>query len=254
MPQLIQSRGALPSMLKEIQALKERLEADTGHSISTTAIRQAVNAYNQNRRLTHQVYEFRKRENPPITGAQCMEMVMASQVMEKKEHSRLLRSLLKELEADPPQREPGVRLMVAGQTDSLDVMKVIEDLGTTVVVDDLCFGSRYFWNEARDGADPLNALAKRYLERPPCPMKDLHGVRIRPDYLLGLAKEYGAQGAILVRQQFCDPHEYDMPVVKRLLEKNGIPALVLETDITIPLGQLRTRVEAHLELVQQEIA
>lgn len=254
MPQLIKSRGALPSMLGEVGVLKERLEADLGRGIPTSAVEQAMEVYNRNRRLMRQVYELRKRDNPPITGAECMEMVMASQVMDKEEHSRLVEALLKELEADPQQRETGVRLMLAGQTDSVEVVKAIEDMGATVVADDLCFGSRYFWNEASDGKDPLTAIARWYLERPPCPMKDLHGVRIRPAYLLDMAREYRAQGAILIRQQFCDPHEYDMPVVKRLLEENGIPTLALEQDITVPLGQLRTRVEAHLELVQQEIA
>jgi benzoyl-CoA reductase subunit C len=254
MPQLIQSSGALGSMLGEIEVLKEHLEADLGRSIPASAVEKAMEAYNRNRRLMHQVYELRKRDNPPVTGAQCMEMVMASQVMDKEEHSGLVEALLEEVQADPPARDTGVRLMVAGQTDSVDVMRVIEELGTTVVADDLCFGSRYFRNEAKNGNDPLTALARRYLERPPCPMKDLHGVRIRPGYLLDMAREYGVQGAILIRQQFCDPHEYDMPVVKRLLEANGIPALVLEQDITVPLGQLRTRVEAHLELVEQEIA
>ncbi|MEE9202549.1 MAG: 2-hydroxyacyl-CoA dehydratase [Dehalococcoidia bacterium] len=254
MPQLIQSRGAQRSMLAEVTVLKERLEADLGRSIPASAMEQAIGVYNRNRRLMRQVYELRQRDNPPITGAECMEMVMASQVMDKEEHSRLVESLLKEFEAAPPVREVGVRLLVAGQTDSADVVRVIEELGTTVVADDLCFGSRYFWNEAVDGKDPLAALAQRYLERPPCPMKDLHGVRVRPGYLLDMAKEYRVQGAILIRQQFCDPHEYDMPAIKRLLEENGIPALIMEQDITIPLGQLRTRVEAHLELVQQEIA
>ncbi|MDP6510056.1 MAG: 2-hydroxyacyl-CoA dehydratase [Dehalococcoidia bacterium] len=254
MPQLINSRGAQRSMLSEIQVLKERVETDLGLSISTAKVEQAMKVYDRNRSLMRQVYELRRLDNPPITGAQCMDMVIASQIMDKEEHSQLVEEFLKEMEASSPKRETGVRLMVAGHTDSVDVIRVIEELGTTVVADDLCFGSRYFWNTSPDGSDPLTAMARRYLERPPCPMKDLHGVRIRPQYLLEMAKNFGVQGAVLIRQQFCDPHEYDMPAVKRLLEENGIPSIDLEQDITMPLGQLRTRVEAHLELVQQEIA
>jgi len=253
MPQLVRSRGALGSMTREMGLLKERLEGDLGQAISTQSLEKAISIYNRNRRLMGQVYKLRQRDNPPISGTECMEMVMASQVMDKEEHSRLVEGLLQRLEANAPERPAGVRLMLAGQTDSVDMLRVIEDLGATVVVDDLCFGSRYFWNEATMASDPLVALARRYLERPPCPMKDLHGVRVRPEYLLGLAREYRAQGAVLIRQQFCDPHEYDMPAIKRLLDKNGIPTIVLEQDITVPLGQLRTRVEAHLEMVRQEV-
>ena len=254
MPQLVRSWGALKSMTREMGLLKEHLEADLGRAISTQALEKAIGAYNRNRRLMGQVYELRKRDNPPISGVECMEMVMASQLMDKEEHSRLVEGLLQGMENNPSGRPAGVRLLVAGQTDSVDTIRVIEELGATVVADDLCFGSRYFLNEVANTGDPLIALARRYLERPPCPMKDLHGVRIRPEYLLGLAKEYRAQGAVLIRQQFCDPHEYDMPAIQRLLDKNGIPTIILEQDITVPLGQLRTRVEAHLEMVQQEIA
>ena len=45
----------------------------------------------------------------------------------------------------------------------------IEDAGCFVADDDLCTGSRAFATVADAGADPLDALARRYLARKPCP-------------------------------------------------------------------------------------
>jgi benzoyl-CoA reductase/2-hydroxyglutaryl-CoA dehydratase subunit BcrC/BadD/HgdB len=66
---------------------------------------------------------------------------------------------------------------------------------------------------------------------------------------LKLAQEYQVQGAIFARLKFCDPHAYDIPAIQATLKDNDIPALVIETDITLARGQLRTRIEAFLEML-----
>ncbi len=55
-----------------------------------------------------------------------------------------------------------------------------------------------------------------------------------------------------MQQKFCDPHELDIPAIKKALEGKGIPTLFLELDVTVPIGQFRTRVEAFLEMLQEE--
>jgi benzoyl-CoA reductase subunit C len=67
-----------------------------------------------------------------------------------------------------------------------------------------------------------------------------------------LARDYNAEGVILIQQKFCDPHELDIPMVKQNFEENGFPTLFLEFDVTVPIGQFRTRVEAFLEQMEME--
>ena len=73
--------------------------------------------------------------------------------------------------------------------------------------------------------------------------------RIRFPHILNLAREYGVQGAILIQQKFCDPHECDVPSLRRFLEGNGIPCYFLEFEVTVPIGQFRIRVEAFIEQI-----
>ena len=70
--------------------------------------------------------------------------------------------------------------------------------------------------------------------------------------MLSLAKEWDVKGVILIQQKFCDPHELDIPALKKALEQVGIPSLFLEFDVTVPLGQFRIRVEAFLEMLSQD--
>ena len=46
---------------------------------------------------------------------------------------------------------------------------------------------------------------------------------------------------------YCEPHELDIPDLRKFLDDNGIPSYFLEFDVTVPIGQFQTRVEAFIE-------
>jgi benzoyl-CoA reductase/2-hydroxyglutaryl-CoA dehydratase subunit BcrC/BadD/HgdB len=48
----------------------------------------------------------------------------------------------------------------------------------------------------------------------------------------------------------CDVHGLDYPVIESLMNKKGIPMLKLELDYSFPVGQVSTRIEAFLEMIQ----
>ena len=72
------------------------------------------------------------------------------------------------------------------------------------------------------------------------------------DHILRLARDWHCKGALVIQQKFCDPHELDIPAIKKVLEAAGIPVLFLEFDVTVPLGQFRIRLEAFLEMLQAD--
>ena len=66
-------------------------------------------------------------------------------------------------------------MVVGSENDDVDFIGMIEQkmvLPATIVIDDHCTGSRYFWNEVVPERDRLHAIASRYIDRPPCPNKD----------------------------------------------------------------------------------
>jgi len=136
--------------------------------------------------------------------------------------------------------------------DDIELIRLVESLGAQVVIDDHCTGSRYFWNGVTLEEDRLTAIASRYIDRPPCPVTDLDG-RLRLDHVLKLAKDYNVQGVLLLQQRFCELHEYDMAFMRPMFMENGIPVLWLEMDVTTPLGQFRTRLEAFMETLLPEL-
>jgi benzoyl-CoA reductase subunit C len=253
MPQHVASRRAKPLLVQEYKGFVQALEKFTGKKITDTDLDKAIELYNTNRKLMKQVYEFRKKEEPPITGAECMEMVVASQLMDIAEHNKLLEQLLKELPNRKLNRNVGVRLMMVGsEMDDIVFVKMMETLNCTVVIDEHCTGSRYFWDEVKPDKDHLAAIAARYVDRWQCPAVAAE-FKPRADRILKHAKDWNIQGVLLYQQKFCDPHEFDIPTLLKMFKDNNIATLVLEFDVTIPFGQFRTRIEAFLEILELEL-
>lgn len=256
MPNAVRSPRARPFLAGELAEFKKALEEWTGKTITDEDIDRGIDIMNTNRRLMKRVYELRKEDNPAITGTEAMTMVWASQLMDKREHNELLKQLLEKLPKRKLDRDPGVRLMITGsENDDRPFMEMVESIGGTVVIDDHCTGSRYFWDEVVTNQDRLQAIANRYCDRVPCPNKDWGTEdcsRVRFPHILELARDYRVQGAILIQQKFCDPHELDIPSLRRYLENNDIPCYFLEFEVTVPVGQFRVRVEAFLEQITAE--
>jgi len=252
MPHHVQSPRAIPYLKSELVAFKNSLEDWTGKKITDDALKKAIEVYNTNRRLMKDVYKLRRTAPPPMTGEEAMEMVISNQMIDKAEHSEELKKIIEQLPGRSIGRDTDVRLMILGsENDDLKFVRMVESCGSTFVVDDHCTGTRYFWNEVPDDDDLLNALSLRYVNRPPCPTKDWPERR-RVPHILSLAKEWDVQGVVLVQQKFCDPHEIDIPAIKKAIEAEGLKTLFLELDVTVPVGQFKIRVEAFLEMLAQE--
>ena len=233
----------------EIEDFKNSLQGWTGKSISDDAIDHAIEVYNQTRRLMTQLSEFRKSAPPLISGADFMEIGLAGMLTDKEEFNILLEQILVEISRRNGGNSRGARVMLAGGCNSdIELIQSIEAMGTQVVVDEFNTGGRYYMTEVMPEDDRLNALAARMVERPRCALKDMPN-RTRPRHLVDLAKEYNARGVIFMIQDGCDAEQFDLPYNKVALENNGIPTLTLELDFTNPLEQLRTRIEAFLEVL-----
>jgi|Deesub1362A_J573_1020465.scaffolds.fasta_scaffold00018_116 benzoyl-CoA reductase subunit C len=259
-PHGVNNNHAAEYLKGELEKFKVAVEEWTGTTITNKELDDAIEVYNKNRQLMKQVYEFRKLENPPITGLHAMEMVISSQMVDKKEHNEVLESLLEDLKDAEVDRDTGTRLMIIGsEDDDREFFKMVEyeqNYSATFVFEEHCTGARYFWDEVRPEEDRLMAIAKRYVNRVPCPAKDwptygFYGRR-RFNWIEKWVKEFNVDGAIIMQQKFCDPHELDIPSLRELLDNLNIPHLFLEFDITVPVGQFRTRVEAFLESIGED--
>jgi len=249
-PDYVDGKTSKDLMRSECSVFKDAMEKWVGKPITDADLDRAIDVYNENRRLMRQVYELRRADNPVILGSEAMEMVLASQVMDKAEMNKLLKEVIAGLAERQPRKDTGVRLMLIGsETSDAALEKMVEELGANVVIDELCTGSCYFWNEVIPQADRLMAISLRYLGRPHCALKD-NNWRRRPAHIYQLYEDYQAHGVIIAKQIYCHPHGTDNPLIWKALRERNIPFHFLERDTTLPYEETRLRLEAFINMLK----
>jgi benzoyl-CoA reductase/2-hydroxyglutaryl-CoA dehydratase subunit BcrC/BadD/HgdB len=183
-----------------------------------------------------------------LSAPEFMAVLNAAQVLPPEDGNRLLAELLAALPgADPRTARP--RLFLVGAVlDEPRILELIEELGARVVGDDLCSGSRPFEGQVGPAGDPVAALADYYLQRPPCPAKYQAGYDAGAALLVRV-RRVQAEGVVFVLQKFCDPHAFERALVGPVLDRAGIPQLVLEIEQTASIEALRTRLQAFVEML-----
>jgi benzoyl-CoA reductase subunit C len=239
-------------MRTEVESFKKSLEEWTGNRITNRDLDHAINIYNINRRLLHEVYEMRRLDNPVLTGTEAMEMVLTSQIMDKEEHNKLLKEAIRELRQRRGVNNNGIRVMLIGSpTSDVELEKMIESLGAVVVIDELCTGAGYFWNEVVPLEDRLMAISLRYLGKPHCALKD-NNWRRRPAFIHQLYEDFNARGVIISKEIYCHPHGTDNPELWKQFREHYMPFHYLERDTTKPGREMQVRLEAFLNMLQAD--
>ena len=243
------TEGAHKVFYEEILRFKASLEKAFGKTISHAALKNAIHVYNENRLLLKKVYDLRRKEPPLISGVEALEIVLSSMVTSKEEHNKLLSRLLAEVSNRADLPVGGVRLLVSGSVmDNSELLKIVEAVGGSVVADDWCMGSRYFWDLVDSDSDPLRAIAKRYLDK--IPSSFMFEREERFGHTVEMAKQFDVEGAIIFVLKFCDTHMFDAPQLVEELKAMGLPVLYLEWEHSLSgLAQLKTRIEAFIEMV-----
>ena len=230
---------------EELGDFKEKLEHAWGTRISDDALWEAIARYNHMRRLLHRLDELRSAG--AISGADFVEVMLAACLLPKEEYIGRLEALLSQLEATSATTGDKYRLILTGsEMDDSRFVRLIEEGDAVVVGDDLCTGSKYYWNLTEESGDPLYALAQRYLSRPPCPR--MHHTDQRISHTIDLAKKHKADGVVVELMRFCKLHDEGSIALRRGLEAAGIPCLTLSREYSLTgVGAMRTRIEAFVE-------
>ena len=72
----------------------------------------------------------------------------------------------------------------------------------------------------------------------------------RGEFVVQMVKDSGAQGLVLLMQQFCDPEEMEYPYLKKALDDAGIPHIKIGVDQQMwDFGQARTALQAFADVL-----
>ena len=253
-PEKVTGRQVLPYYLEVLREFKQGMERDLSRTISDEDLQKAVAVYNQDKAQMRRMYEMRKSDPPLVSGYDAWIIANAGLMMPKDEHAALLQSYLDEVESKGQAAPGGVRIYLSGSAIdrvNAEVIRLIE--GSAVVVsDDLCVGTRSFWNPLDESLPPLEAIARRSLGTA-CPSSTVS--EDIPDnrwaQIQATMGGFDVDGAIFYVLKCCDSRLAEYPHLKDNLRNLGIPVLYLEGDYTTEgVEQMRGRIEAFIEMIE----
>ncbi len=249
-PTNLSSPSATPYLIAELSRFREVLAAFAGQPIRDDDLRASIALYDETRRQVAALESMRGRLNAPAFFA----VLDAAQAMPAETFNPLLAEVLAELEDGAYSPESGSRarrprIFLAGAVlDEPRLLDLIEGLGAHVAGDDLCSGSRHFYDQVGTTGDPISNLASYYLRRPPCPTK-YHADHDPGRHLLDQARISRADGVVFALEKFCEPHAFDYARIRPTLDEAAVPSLLLEMEQVPSLEALRTRLQAFIEML-----
>jgi len=218
-------------------------------------IARAIEVYNRGRELMQKLYALRKRERPPVTGAESLEIVKAATRMPREQFNDLLEKLLVEIADTGREIRKSRRLMVIGsELQNSTWIEAVEELDAVVVTDELCTGTRYCFGSVDTKLPPLEALARYYLQaRAPDPGAWSAGERFA--HIFEMAGRYKVDGVIARIQHGDAEYTRDRTLLQKEMEARGIPMLELDVEYCDgPSAELAARFEAFVGALQGRVA
>jgi len=243
----------------EVARCRDEVEKRLGVTITDAQMKGAISELNAQRALMRELASLNTANPALLSGLDMLKVTWARNfTFDRATFNANVKELIAELKAMKAKGEGAFpktakRIIVTGVPTGIGaekVLKVIEESGAAVVYIENCSGMKQYLDDVATSGSPLDAIADKYLSTPCSCMSPNTG---RLELLANLAKEYHADGIIDITWVGCHTYNVESRVLREYLAKHGgVPLLQIETDYSQgDLGQIRTRVEAFLEMIRK---
>lgn len=235
--------------------VKSRLEKLTGTKITKQKLNESIHLCNEERKLLRKISQTRKStSSSSISSKDFIFLNHGSFLADKSTMLEILKVCYEEVKEKPLSPVEGVRILLTGSTLALGDNKIIDligDSGGNIVIEEFAEGIRPYWKDIKLNSDPMKVLANYYfMERiPPAWFRDSDE---RHNFLIKLVDDFKVDGIIWYQLMYRESYKiesYYFPL--KLKQKNGLSMITLESDYdSSELGQLKTRIEAFIEMIR----
>jgi bcr-type benzoyl-CoA reductase subunit C len=237
-------------LVSEYETVRKKLRDLLSVEIGDAALEKSIAVYNDWRRAMRAFTKTAAAHPQIVTPTVRHAVIKSAMFMDKAEHLPQVKELtaaLKELETA---QWTGKKVVLTGiGFEPNELLKILEDYKIAVVADDLAQESRQFRTDVPPGDNPMASLAKQWQLHEGCSLA-FDPFKKRIDMIVDLAKENKADGVILGLMRFCDPEEYDVPMISEACERAGLPFLLLDIDQqSTGFEQARTRIQSFADIL-----
>ena len=235
---------------EEFAIVKAKVEDILGVTISNKAIQNSIAVYNENRAACRKFCDVAAEYAAVVKPSERHAVIKARWFMEKSKHTALVNELIAALTAEPAPKFNGKRVVVTGiSLEPTDLLDIFEENGLAIVADDLAQETRNFRQDVPEDADALMALARAWNDFDGCSLAT-DADKPKGRMIIEACKKYGADAVIVAMMKFCDPEEFDYPILIQEFAAAGIPNLQIEIDQeSTAFEQVKTRIQTFAEIL-----
>ena len=222
-----------------------------GVKITNAALENSIAIYNENRAVMREFVKVAADYPQVISAVDRHAVFKARQFMLKEKHTALVKELIEEIKAMPVQPWDGKKVVVTGiLLEPNQVLEIFDEFKLAIVDDDLAQESRQIRVDVLDGEEgPLYRMAKAWQQMYGCSVAT-DTKKGRGKMLMNKVAATGADAVIIAMMKFCDPEEWDYPVMYREFEEKGIKNLMFEVDQELTsFEQVKTRLQSFVEML-----
>ena len=234
---------------EEIERVIASLSKWSGKTITDADLNEAIKVHNENKVLLKEIYDIKKTNPASLTNKELFALMKLSQQVDKKEFNKSLKKIKEGLQTGKGNGYTDV-VLVGITCDPPEIYDLFDEIKLNVVGDTLLVGTRYIQGIVPANANPIDALTERHFKRGFfTPIHD--DVYKNFEEVKALYKATGAKAIIYIHIEFCESQEYDLPDLKSMIKKEGIPMHTLDTEYqTLSLSHVRTRLQAFFESLE----
>ena len=246
-PQNRQIRAGQRFMESELREVKARLEQICGRPISEDALNQSINVYNEYRLSMQEFSSVASRHTDVITASARHNVFMNGFLRDKADYTMLVRELTSELKKLPEVRPRRAVALTGIALDTERVLRCMEENGFAVTADMLAQESLQVETLVPENGSALERIAA-WWSNVRCSSLTLDEKKLRADKLVELVSSGLADGIIVAMPAFCDPEEYDYPILCEALQQKGIAQIGLALSGPGGCEQACSRIQAFAEM------
>jgi len=232
---------------EEIERLIASLSNWTGRTIQDKDLLESIKIYNESKTLLAQIYDIKRKNPAAITNKEFFALIKLSMQVDKAELNKSLKKIKDNLDTKTKAEGYTDVIMVGITCDPPEIFDLFDEIKINIAGDSLITGTRYLQGIVPDNGGPVDALTARHFRRGfYSPIHD--DVFRNFEEVKALYKATNAKAIVYVHIEFCESEEYDLPDLKNMIRKEGIPMHVVDTEYqTTSLSHVRTRLQAFFE-------
>ncbi|MDR2503302.1 MAG: 2-hydroxyacyl-CoA dehydratase family protein [Deltaproteobacteria bacterium] len=235
---------------KQYKKIAGVLEDIAGAPITPAGLKKAIHVFNEHRAVMREFTAVAADYPHLISPLARNAVIKSGGLMPRAEHARMVRELMAECRAEPKEPWKGRKVVLTGMlADSPSMLRILTDYKLAVAGDDVGQESRQFRTDVPDDPDPYRALALQWANIEGCSVA-FDPERKRGRMVADLAARTGASGVIYLLTKFCDPEEFDYPIMKKEFDRAGLPSVLIEIDQQMRnYAQPRTAVQTFADML-----